>query len=176
MNAINIKRVLAWLSPILLLMTIGATLLLLGACQKETSGQLIDFIPIESLNECHIDIVDGEHTDNYLIINSQAQLNQFIIINSEDQGACIQLSQQLNVDFSKYTILIGKKRLPAIQGELLEQSVLNIGKGLIYKVAIKNGGYTAIGQYRFGVIIPKISSRTNVKFDVNVVSSITGLY
>ena len=163
------KNYLTYNPSNLLLTAIGATLLLLGACQKETNGQLIDFIPIESLNECHVDIVDGEHTDNYLIINSQAQLNQYIIINSEDQSACIQLSQQLNVDFSKYTVLTGKKRLTAIQGELLEQSVLNIGKDLIYKVTIKNGGYTAIGQFRFGVIIPKISNDTNVKFDILVI-------
>lgn len=42
----SIKREFAWLSPILLLMAIGATLLLLGACQKEelwVDAVILDF-------------------------------------------------------------------------------------------------------------------------------------
>lgn len=141
---------------------------LLGGCDKEEIGQLVEFKSIGYLNECSLNIVDPENTDSYLVINSQEELTQHILIHEKEENACIQLSEELNIDFSQWTILIGKKRLTHIQGELITQSVVKLDNDLTYKVRIKNGGYTAIGQFRFGVVIPKISTGTNVTFDVQV--------
>lgn len=141
---------------------------LLGGCDKENVHQSVDFEPIGHLNECSVKVVDSENADSYLVINSQEELTQYILIHESEEYACIKLSEQLNTDFSKWTILIGKKRLTHIQGELITQSVVKLDNDLTYKVRIKNGGYTAIGQYRFGALIPKISTGVNVTFDVQV--------
>lgn len=141
---------------------------LFGSCQKEEINQSVEFKPIEYLNECSLNIVDPENADSYLVINSQEELTQHILINEKEENACVKLSEELNIDFSKWTILIGKKRLTHIEGELITQNVVKRNNELIYKVRIKNGGYTAIGQFRFGVLIPKISTGANVTFDIQV--------
>lgn len=154
-------RMMVWVITIVVLP-------LLGGCDKAKISQLVEFKPIEYLNECSLSIVDPENADSYLVINSQEELTQYILIHEKGENACVKLSEELNIDFSKWTILIGKKRLTHIQGELIAQSVVKLDKDLIYQVRIKNGGYTAIGQFRFGVLIPKISTGTNVTFDVQV--------
>lgn len=144
--------------------------LLLVACKKgnNENSQPITFHALEHLNGCSINIVDNEHVDRYLVINSQEELNQYIIMNDEDHSACVEAGKELRVDFTESTILIGKKRLNYIEGELIKQSVHHFNEKIVYKVSIKNGGYTAIGQFRFGVVIPKISNPSSVEFDVVV--------
>lgn len=163
MDIFNKKKQLQYL-----LVKLVFCLLLLGGCHKNEINQSIEFKAVEHLNECDIDIIDGENSDIYLIINSEEELTQQILFNDEEQIPCIQLRKEVNVDFSKWTLLIGKKRLVNIEGELIEQEVVSIGDDLIYKLTIKKGGYTAIGQFRFGVFIPKISKSTKVDFDVTV--------
>ncbi len=67
-----------------------------------------------------------------------------------------------------YTLLIGKKALGGVPGKLIKQDVsLSCDSTeLTYNVEIQNGGYTAIGNFIFGVLIPK--SNATVKFNVDV--------
>lgn len=156
-----------------LLLGLAFFLPLLGGCQKNKLGdqtdiQSVDFTTLDHLNECSISIIDTENTDRYLVINSQEELDQYIVFNHKDNGPCIQLIEELDIDFSKWTLLVGRKRISHIEGELIKQDVFNLDNNITYEVTIKNGGYTAIGQFRFGVVIPKISKNTNVNFDITV--------
>ena len=149
-------------------------LVLLGSCQKNEMGegyameQLLEFESLKHLNECDVNIVDNENIDRFLIINSQEELKTYVLFNNVEQSPCDQLKNELNVDFSESTMLIGKKQLSLIEGELVKQEVVAFDEELVYKVRIRRGGYTAIGQFRFGIIIPKVSKDINVKFDVSV--------
>src|SRR5690606_29842167 len=103
----------------------------------------------------------------HLVINTSQDLQEYILFEEGTGEICRELKNELNVDFSKYTLLIGKARLPAVQGSLIDQNVEKGADGKYnYNVEIMNGGYTAIGQFKFGVVIPKVPDDTKVQFNV----------
>lgn len=141
--------------------------MIITACQKQPNSQALNMEPIEFLNECPINIVNSDHEDHFMVINSPQELNKYIIFNDMDEQACDRLHEQLSIDFSRNTLLIGKKRLNAIQGQLINQNVYRSGNDIVYNVTIKQGSYQAIGQFKFGVLIPKISTDAYVKFNIS---------
>lgn len=148
-----------------------AVLICVCGCQKGEINQPVNFTPLEHLNECEINIVDDKDEDRFLIINSQADLDQNVFFINSEPHSCAQLTEELTIDFDKWTLLIGKKQTTHIQGELIKQDVSRVGKDIEYNVTIRNGGYTAIGQFRFGIVIPKTPSNNKVNFNVVVVDN-----
>ncbi|MRX46437.1 hypothetical protein GJJ64_04460 [Pedobacter sp. HX-22-1] len=63
--------------------------------------------------------------------------------------------------------MIGKKRIGGIPGSLICQTWQKEcgSNNYIYKVDIKNGGYTALGNFYFGIIVDKVSA-DEIRFDV----------
>ena len=150
-----------------------ATAAMLMACQKEETideVQKVAFVPVQHLNDCSVHILNDEHTDKFLSINSTEELNQIIFMNGDNESFCADLKEQLDLDFSQWTLLIGKKRIPHVKGQFLEQDVYSRGKNIVYKVILREGGYTAIGHFKFGVIIPKVPNGTKIQFDVSVIN------
>jgi len=130
---------------------------------------LIDFNSVEHLNDCPVNILDSGNEDRFLVINSIEELESQIFWINDDTNPCLSLKEALDIDFSNYTLLVGKKRIPHIEGELISESVFRSGSAeYTYEVSLWNGGYTAIGQFRFGVIIPKIPDGTGVNFDIEI--------
>lgn len=137
---------------------------------KKPNTQALNFEPIEFLNECPINIINSDHIDQFVIITSQKELNKYVVFTNKEHHKCDRLLEQLSIDFSKQTLLIGKKRLVSIQGELLNQNVYKSGKNIVYNVTIKQGDYQAIGQFKFGVLIPKMATDEYVKFNISFAS------
>lgn len=145
------------------------------ACTNATNdvSKEVFFEAVNHLNDCEIKVKDDLDEDEYLIINSIGELEKHLNLEElADTEQCIELTEELNIDFEKYTLLIGKQRLSAIEGSLLSQEFVKVDKEkYVYRVRIENGGYTAIGQFRFGVIISKISPSAELIFDVEVLES-----
>lgn len=125
---------------------------------------------INQLNECPFVIETSENVNRFFVVNSQRELNKVLLfpVDGSNQN-CQKISEEIDIDFSKYTILLGKARLTAVKGKLLSQRVERDANGIYnYYVEIMNGGYTAIGQFRFGVIVSKIDSPSNVRLHVSI--------
>jgi hypothetical protein len=123
--------------------------------------------------ECSIGSSDSDYglDQRAYIINSAARLEEVLFCgNTNEMTDCDFLVNQ-NIDFAKYSLLIGKKRLTAIQGQLISQSVSKAchENEITYTVRIKEGGYTAMSYFNFGVLVPKLVDNANVSFDVKVV-------
>ena len=145
---------------------------LLGSCRKGDVDKPVAFEALAHLNDCPINVFDDEDGDRYLVVRTPEQLEEYVIFGDGDgsqQNACTQLEEGLAVDFDKWTLLIGKKRTSHIQGEVIKQGVSTVGGDLVYRVRIKNGGYTAIGEVRFAVKVPKIAESKKVIFDIVVI-------
>jgi len=153
------------------------SLFLFIGCNKKQDfvPQSVSFQSIDHLNDCSIDIENTEDEDIYLVINSQEDLEKYVIKGSVQAAQfCHDLQRDFSIDFSNKTLLIGKARLTAIEGQLIEQTVEKSGpEEYQYNVRIMNGGYTAIGQFKFGVLVHKIPKGSHIKFNV-VIEEYTG--
>lgn len=75
------------------------------------------------------------------------------------------LKEELSIDFTKQTLLICKKIISQIREELEAENVVHTDDiNYMYRTVVKNGSYTALRLFLFGVIIPKISDNTKIKF------------
>lgn len=124
----------------------------------------IDFVPI-NLEYSTTRIENNQVTDKFLVIDSQEDFQTKVILTKPDSE-----NNSPDIDFSKYTLLIGKKKIGGIEGSLISQSVKKSCRSnkYVYSVNIKQGGYTALGNFYFGVLIPKIQN-ASVEFDVQVI-------
>lgn len=141
------------------------------ACEQKQDfiAQKIEMKSIKYLNDCQVLIENADHKDTHLVINALQDLQKYVLFEGPIGDTCEELKDDLNIDFSKYTLLIGKARLTAIQGSLIDQSIEKGADGKYnYNVEIMNGGYTAIGQFRFGAVVSKIPDGTKVQFNVVV--------
>lgn len=155
--------------PIIFIPFLLAFFLFVGCNKKQDFvPQSVSFQSIDHLNDCSIDIENTEDEDIYLVINSQEDLEKYVIKDPiQAAQPCTDLQNELTIDFSKNTLLIGKARLTALEGKLMEQSLENTGpEEYQYNIRIRNGGYTAIGQFKFGVLVHKIPKGSHIKFNV----------
>ena len=99
-------------------------------------------------------------TISILVINSEAEFDEKVFISEGDK-------ERFQIDYNKYTLLLGKKRIGGISGSLISQTWQKECErnNYIYKVAIKNGGNTALGNFYFGIIVDKVNA-DEVVFDV----------
>lgn len=116
----------------------------------------IDFSEISDLQ-----IVNEDVEDLFLVINSQEEFENKINFNEGET------SRQFNIDYSSQTLLVGKVKLTGIEGKLIEQGVVTSceTKKVVYKLVVEKGGYTALGNFYFGVVIPK-TTETEIIFNV----------
>ena len=143
------------------------TSLFLSCTNMDT--EIVDFTSIKQLNDCPAIVINKQLSDEFLVINSQEELVQSVFFVGENPYLCDLLKDELTIDFTKQTLLIGKKIIPQIRGELVSENVLQTdGKDYTYRIVVKNGGYTALGLFLFGVIIPKISNDTKVNLDLTI--------
>ncbi len=124
-------------------------------CDSPVVFQAIDFS-----NYSEIQISNQKVEDKFFVINSQEDFDR--------NTSFAHNNEQMNINFDTYTLLIGKKALGGVPGKLIKQDVsLSCDSTeLTYNVEIQNGGYTAIGNFIFGVLIPK--SNATVKLNVDV--------
>lgn len=133
----------------------------------ENNRTSIDINPIAFSDLCECNIVNDKYEDKNLIIKSIDQIQQNISCSGQD---CTQMDTQFNIDFDQYTLLIGKKTLTAVKGELLSQTVSKeCGNKYTYRIKIKKGAYTALGNLNYGVIIPKIENDATVNFIIDII-------
>ena len=145
--------------------------LLVWACEKTEimDERDIDFISLKRLNDCPAIVVSSQLLDEFLVINTQEELEQSIFVGEKNISLCEELKEELNIDFTKYTLLIGKTKIPHVEGNLISENVFRPGdKNYTYSVIIRNGGYTALGLFRFGVLIPKIDNDIEVDLEVEI--------
>ncbi len=145
--------------------------IIMVACEQKQDlvAQKVEMKSIKYLNDCQVLIENADNKDTHLVIRSLQDLQKYVLFEEAIGDPCKELKNALNIDFSKYTLLIGKARLTAIQGSLINQSIEKGADGKYnYNVEIMNGGYTAIGQFRFGAVISKIPHDTEVQFNVVV--------
>lgn len=144
---------------------------LIHSCEKADTMDIetVDFISLKQLNDCPVIVLNTQLSDEFLIINTQEELEQSVFTGSENPHLCELLKEELTIDFTKHTLLIGKKKTPQVKGELISEKVFHSdGKNYTYGIVIKNGGYTALGLFRFGVVIPKIPDGAKVDLDVEI--------
>ena len=143
---------------------LGACILTAFSCEKSdiNCGRL-EFIPIDFTNYSSITIVDNKVEDKFLVINSMEEFTEKIHF----KHASSDTVNELAIDFTKYTLLIGKKKLTGIAGTLVNQNVEKVcdSKKYMYKIVVQSGNYTAIGNFYYGVLISKI---TDEKINVHV--------
>lgn len=140
-------------------------MLIVVSCDKSDNYcEAIDFVPINFSEYKTISIENNEVTDKFLVIDFQEDFQAKVILTKSDS------ENTPDIDFSKYTLLIGKKKIGGIEGSLISQSVKKSCRSnkYIYSVDIKKGGYTALGNFYFGVLIPNIQN-ASVEFDVQVI-------
>lgn len=145
------------------LISFTLTILATGCKKTEKNCGSIDFVPLDFASLKISAIGDETVADKFLVINSIEEYKRLVITDggSESPGGD-------QIDFSRYTLLIGKKKLSALQGTLQTQSVDQLcgTDKYVYSLEIKNGGYTAIGNFYYGVLIPKLTSgsvETNIR-------------
>lgn len=146
-------------------------LLLIWACEKTGTmdKETVDFISLKQLNDCPAIVTDTRLSDDFWVINTQEELEQSVLIGVENPHLCELLKEELVIDFTKHTLLIGKTKISHVKGELVSEEIFRYDdKSYTYHLIIKNGGYTALGLFRFGAIIPKIPNGTKVNLEVKV--------
>jgi hypothetical protein len=111
----------------------------------------VPFSTLDFSNVPNLQIVNNDVEDLYLVINSKEEFEEKIFLN-DGEGR-----EQFEIDYRRNTLLIGKVKLTGIEGTMVEQSVENTckSKSYTYNLVVKNGGFTALGNFYFGVVIPK---------------------
>jgi len=136
----------------------------------DCESKSIDFRVINIEPSCQVKIIDSKLEDRFLVINSKKELEGSVIFGERDsENPCQELENDFSeLDFTKNTLLIGKKVVQGIQANLISQQVYQIctSDEITYSAEIRNGNYTAIGIYIFAVIVPKHYG--NVQFDIKI--------
>lgn len=123
------------------------------SCEEPEDCGPIGFTSINFSNYSSVIIADNEVEDRFLVINSKTEYDKHVFIEKINAGD-FNIS---TIDYSKYTLLIGKKKVNGVAGTLISESFEKdcSSNSFIYKAIVKNGGYTAVGNFIFGIIIPK---------------------
>lgn len=135
-------------------------------CERSDDCGPVDFTPINFSNYSSVKITDNEVEDKSLIITSKTEYDKYVFIDRVD-GSGFDIS---TIDYSKYTLLIGKKKINGVSGTLISQSFEKdcVSNRYEYKVLVKNGGYTAVGNFMYGIIVPK--NTTEIDFHVELLN------
>jgi len=128
------------------------TFLSLGAGCDSDNNDLIEFsiIKVKGLSVCG---------DSCYIKNSKGTDTEYIINSQEDFESLFECNPAVDfkpeIDFSKYILIAGTRRVTGICPELLEQNLFINSDGLkvIFNLKIKSGGYAAIGSANFHSLI-----------------------
>ena len=123
----------------------------------------IDFTAIDFTKYPNLMIESDVWEDKFLIINSTDEFNKSIKFND----LVPVVGQLSSIDYNKYTLLIGKKKLYQGYGQLVNQSITCNTNKITYNMLVKNGGYQVLIKYIFDVLIPKVN-KTDIFFNVNV--------
>lgn len=151
----------------LLIFLFGISILQLSGCTKSTVNcGTVKFRSIDFSEFSSVKIYNDEIENKFLVINSQKEFEENISISYKEK----QMSNQFNIDYEEKTLLIGKAKLTGIEGTLIAQKIVKKcdSDKYIYKVRIQNGGYTALGNFYFGVVISK-KVRTDIEFDIETI-------
>ncbi|HYK76772.1 MAG TPA: hypothetical protein VEV16_07335 [Daejeonella sp.] len=133
------------------------------SCKKsEINCSPVSLKTIDLSDPAYIPLLGSRVEDRFLVINSKSEFLEL---------AEKPVKEEVNIDFKQYTLFVGKKRLTAINGTLMSQNVARDcdANKYIYHVQIKNGGYTALGNFVFGALIPKVQNSGRVDFNVEVI-------
>lgn len=156
--------------PVLYLL--GLVILLSFGCDKTdvSSCGPLNYAPVNFTETCKPIIVDEKIEDKFFVINSLEELRAILSFSDE---SCEQNAGIYKTDFSKYTLIIGKKVVTGIEGTLKSQSLTKdcTTNKVTYSANIKNGGYTAMGVYVFALITDKMPANAEVNFDINLYSN-----
>jgi hypothetical protein len=131
----------------------------------------VTFTKISFATGCTPVIVDHTTTDMLLVIRSIGELKASLSFeNSIGIASCGIDHPIFKTDFSKSSIIIIKKQVQGIEPALIKQSLIRNCKdnSFTYNAEIKNGGYTAIGNYIGAIIIDKLPKNIKVDFNVRV--------
>lgn len=136
-----------------------------GCSKSKEACELVNFAPIDWQQIKDYQVIDNKWEDKFLVINSQQELDAQLI-----PGPLSDNTGFKNIDFITNTLLIGKKALGNGAGQLLSQQVNHICESdkYVYEVIIKDGGYTVLTKFYFGVLVPK-KDAASVVFDVKVI-------
>jgi hypothetical protein len=138
--------------------------IVLLACKKKKSDcAKINFTNIAIENESDIVVGNADKVDLHFIINTKEDYNKKIALKTEDKWG-------LNaIDFSKQTLIIGKKKITAVQGQFISSEVVNNcdESNLVYRAKFKNGSYQAIGLVIYGAIIPKYEGQITSEIEIS---------
>lgn len=152
------------MKKLFLLISLGICMITGLNCEKSNECGPVDFTPIDFSDYSSVIIVDEKEEDKFLVINSKTEFDQKVFI----KGIDLEEYDLSDIDYTKYTLLIGKKRVNQITGTLVSQSFEKEcgSNGYVYKVLVRNGMYTALGNFYFGIVIPKTTLK--IKFEVGL--------
>lgn len=160
------KKQLLYLSFLLLISLISCK-----KSGKKDCGNVI-FTTVAFTADCRPVIIDKTTTDMFLVIHSLEELKSALHFeNTTGTAQCGTDHSIFSTDFSRQTLIIIKKHVDGIDATLINQSLAKncSDNSINYKAEIKNGGYTAMGNYIGAILIDKIADDTKVNFDVKVV-------
>jgi len=156
------------------LVSIIFALILTNSCSKSEhnncTSEKVQSSSIDIDFNCNINIVNNKDEDNHVIINSIEDLHKNVYLDPSGSSIeCKNLLDELSgIDYQKFTLLIGKKVVNKIQPTLISQNLERscINQSITLNIKIKNGGYTAIGVYKYALVIPKHTK--DVKYNIDV--------
>ena len=143
----------------------GVLLTTAYSCEKEEVPVKISIETINDLSvcgdKCHLR--DVNYKNAHYIIDNQ---NEFESLFECDSGYVLPY-----IDFSNYNLLFGSQMVNGICPTIINQELLKYTneKKIIYKVTIKEGGYTALGNAYYHTLIPKTENQYHIEFNVTVV-------
>lgn len=156
-----------------LLVTVLISIFLVG-CKKDTTSvcETVEYIDLEIPQIYQPMVMEDKVEDRFLIINSRAELEQSFSFRGHSQNiGCEEAETRIEeIDFSSYTLLLGKKVVQGVVPSLKSQSLHKIcgSNDLRYTLEVINGGYTALGVYVFAILINKLPGSSAVHFDITV--------
>lgn len=145
----------------------------LCSCTKTDKKQCPELNPqYFELNQVCLSLsADANYDDKLYVINSESELRARLLIKSSATD-CVINDEIFNTDFSKFTLVLGQKKVGGIVPTIVEQTIASncSDNTVTYSATIKNGAYTAVGSYIFAVRIAKQSNSTKYNQDIKVIN------
>jgi len=158
------KQAVLYLIVLIFLLSFG--------CDKTDTSSCgpLNFAPVNFTETCRPIIIDDKNEDKFFVINSLEELRAVLSFSEE---GCEQNAGIFKTDFSKYTLIIGKKAVGWIEATLESQSLTKdcASNKITYSASIKNGDIATIGVYVFALITDKMPANTQANFDIKVSSN-----
>lgn len=148
----------------LFISALAVSLLSLSCSKSDDNCGPMEFSAVDFSKYTSVQIKDDKTEEVFLVINSKAELEQNVLIESVG-GDDHELA---NLDYNKHTLLIGKAVASSIPGTLMSQTFekdCDQG-GYSYRISVQNGGYLALGKVFFGIIVPKITQEVKLKVEL----------